>query len=143
MIRPATSADKLPVLRMARDFHAASGMPFRFYPAFAEAIFKACLEDDDRLCLVLDLGGARGVLAAQAAPHSFGPVKVATETMWWIDPAHRGRWAGKMLAPYEAWAHERGCAFINMVGLGSDPLPATLYQRRGYVAAETHFIKPL
>ncbi|RJG46495.1 GNAT family N-acetyltransferase [Mesorhizobium sp. DCY119] len=144
MIRRAVVADKMRVLMMARSFHVAAGLPFALHAAHASLVFDACLTDVDRVCLVYDVDGtAQGVLAAQAGAHPFGPFKVATEIMWWIEPAHRGRAALHMIAAYEAWARERGCSFANLVGLGADPITTKLYERCGYAAAERHFMKPL
>ena len=143
MIRRAVVADKSRCLQLARNFHIASGLPIPFSPAYASLLFDACLRERDRFCLVLDDGGVHGVLAAQAGSLPIAPVKAATELIWWIEPTHRGRSAIAMLEAYEAWARERGCMFANMVGLGSDPLPARLYERRGYIAAERHFMKTL
>lgn len=143
MIRRARTDDKARVLMLARSFHIASGLPIPFNAPYASLLFDACLSEPDRLCLVLDDDDVQGVLAAQAGLLPIAPVKAATELIWWIEPAHRGRSALAMLDAYEAWARERGCVFANMVGLGSDPLPARLYERRGYIAAERHFMKPL
>jgi hypothetical protein len=144
MIRRAIEADKMRVLTMCRAFHAASGVPFPFSAAMADALFRMALIEPDRLCLVFEQGGvARGVLAAQAGTHHLAPVKVASEIVWWIDPAWRGRAALKMLAAYEAWAAERGCAYVSMVGLGRYPAPAELYARRGYEPVELHFLRSL
>jgi GNAT superfamily N-acetyltransferase len=144
MIRVAVPSDKLRVLMLARAFHSAAGLPFPFSAAHADAIFRASLEQEDRLCLVLDVDGvAQGVLVAEAGPHPFGPFKMATEHMWWIEPAYRGRAARQMIADYEAWAKGRGCLFAHLTGLGEDPAAGRLYQRSGYSAAERHFMKLL
>lgn len=144
MIRHARPDDKMRVLVLAREFHRAAGLPFPFSPAHADALFRASIDSDDRLCLVLEVDGAiQGVLAAEAGPHPFGPFKIAGELMWWIEPAHRGRSAVGMISAFEDWARERGCQFVHMVGLGDDPAVGRLYQRRGYSAAERHFMKPL
>lgn len=142
MIRAAVQSDKLRVLVMARAFHAAAGLPFSFSAAHADAIFRASLEHEDRLCLVLDVDGvAQGALVAEAGPHPFGPAKMATELMWWIEPAHRGRAARQMIVEYEEWAKRRGCLFAHLAGLGEDPAAGRLYQRSGYSAVERHFMK--
>ncbi|RKD61562.1 GNAT family N-acetyltransferase [Rhizobium sp. WW_1] len=144
MIRQAHISDRMRVLSMAKAFHAASGVPFPFSPAMADALFCASLSDEDRLCLIYAPDGiARGVLAAQANMHPFAPLKFATEIMWWIDPAFRGYAAVKMLAAYEAWALQRDCQYSSIVGLGSEPAPTNLYLRRGYEPVETHFLKVL
>jgi GNAT superfamily N-acetyltransferase len=95
-------------------------------------------------CLVNDVAGtAQGLLLAVAHEHPFGPVWLARETVWWIDPTHRGRSAIAMLDAYEAWAKGKGCRFAGMAGMGDDPDVARLYLRRGYSAAEKHFLKRL
>lgn len=142
VIRRAEADDKMRVLLMAKAFHAAADVPFPFSPAHADAIFRASLEAEDRLCLVLDVDGmAQGVLVAEAGPHPFGPFKVASELIWWIEPSFRGRFATAMIAQYETWAKGQGCSFAHLVGLGEDPAAGRLYQRRGFRAAERHFVK--
>ena len=88
-------------------------------------------------------GVAQGILMAISFEHHFGPVLLAKETVWWIDPAHRGRAAVQMLDAYEAWAASKKCQFVGMAGMGADPDVAKLYLRRGYRVAETHFLKAL
>ena len=143
MIRQATMADKFRVLLLAKNFHEASGLPIPFNPAYASILFDQFIDDPERLCLVLDRNGVQGVLAAQSGILPIAPVKAATEVIWWIEPDYRGRDAIHMLVAYEAWATDQGCSFVNMVGLGSDPLTAKFYERRGYIAAERHFMKPI
>jgi GNAT superfamily N-acetyltransferase len=144
MIRRAVLADKLRVLGMAKVFHAGSQVPFPFSAPMAEAVFLSMVDDPCSFCLVYEVNGtAHGVLMAQARAHSFAPVKMAFELIFWIDPAYRGRGALLMLNSYEAWACEQGCAFANMVGLGCDPATSGLYERRGYQPVECHFMKPL
>jgi hypothetical protein len=143
MIRRAEPGDKAAVLRMARDFHAASGTALPYSAATASMLFDACLAGGDRLCLVLDVDGAHGTLVAQAGPHHFSPVRIATEIIWWVDPDYRGIDAMRFLPAYEAWARERGCQFASMVGLGSDPAVGRLYELRRYVPAERHYLKTL
>lgn len=144
-IRRAEAGDKGRALLMARDFHRASGVPVPFSPALASLIFDATLSDPDRLCLVLDVDDvARGILAAQAGPHGFAPIRLASEVMFWVDPGHRGTSAAvRMIAAFEDWARSRACHLCHMVGLGSDPAVGRLYARCGYQAAERHFMKSL
>ena len=151
MIRAAVLADQDDVVRLLEHsrqgagFDQADGLTgfsFPFDRGYALQLFLAHLIGM-RCCLVLEAGGAaQGVLMAVADPHPFGPVWLARETVWWIEPAWRGGGAAlRMLQAYEAWARDRGCAFIGMAGMGADPEVAKLYLRRGYRAAETHFLK--
>ena len=151
-VRKAVASDRDRVVILLRDsregagFHDPAGLTgftFPFDPAYASRLFDLHLSHAQALCLVLDIEGrAQGVLMAWASEHPFGPVKLARETVWWIDPAHRGRSAIQMLDAYEAWAFkEAGCQFAGMAGMGDDPVVAKLYERRGYARAETHFLK--
>ncbi len=142
-VRRAQPSDKSRVLMMARSFQAASGLPIPFNAAYASMLYDTLIRNPAMLCLVLDDKGPCGVLAAQSGTLPLAPVKAASELIWWIEPAHRGKAAKLMLDAYEEWAREQGCQFVNMVGLGADPLTTRLYERRGYIAAERHFLKSL
>lgn len=153
MIRPATLADKIRVIELLRDSRVAAGFDrsdgltgfaFAFDPAYAERLFLAHFKAPRACCLVLEVDGeAQGVLMAFAYEHPFGPAWLAKETVWWIDPTHRGRSAIQMLDAYEAWCKDQDCQFAGMAGMGEDPDVRVLYERRGYRAAETHFLKAL
>lgn len=148
MIRAATSSDTARVIELLRASHQAAGFDgsgcfvFPFVEAYAERLFVQHLEMMNGCALVHAVDGrAQGILLAVAHQHPFGPVWLASETVWWIDPNHRGRSAFAMLDAYEAWAREKRCAYAGMAGMGDDPVIAKLYERRGYVTAETHFLK--
>lgn len=154
MIRRAVASDMDRVVALCRDSREGAGFgdpdgltgfTFPFHAAYASRLFMAHVSHRDTCCIVLDHEGvAQGVLMAVASEHPFGPVRFARETLWWIDPKHRGRSAIQMLDAYEAWAfNEQGCQFAGMAGMGGDPDVAKLYERRGYVRAETHFLKRL
>jgi hypothetical protein len=150
MIRPAglndmpRAVELLRASHLAAGFAGSAGFSCPFVPAYAERLFVSHLEMMNACCLALDVAGvAQGLLLAMAYQHRFGPVWLACETVWWIDPAHRGRSAIAMLDAYEAWAGSKGCVFAGMAGMGEDPDVAKLYLRRGYAAAEKHFLKAL
>lgn len=139
VVRRATDEDRLRAVRLLGESHKAAGFSFRFDPARAELLFKRHLVGG----LVLVLGRpAVGLLMASAAEHPFGAGLVAKETVWFIRPEARGRSATKMLDAYEAWAREQGCVAVGMASLASNDV-SRLYERRGFVATETHFLKTL
>lgn len=153
MIRDAQIADKARVVELLRDSRKGAGFDdpagltgfsFAFDREYAERLFLAHLRGST-CCILYDVDGvAHGVLMAIAYEHPFGPVWLARETVWFIDPAHRGgTTALRMLDAYEGWARSRGCQFIGMAGMGYDPDVAALYQRRGYRVAETHYLKAI
>jgi GNAT superfamily N-acetyltransferase len=135
--------------RVGAGFDHADGLTgfvFPFDPDYAERLFLTHLRAPRAMCIVHTAGfdRAEGILMATATEHPFGPVWLARETLWWIDPAHRGgSAAARMLDNYENWSRKQGCRFVGMAGMGNDPLVAKLYQRRGYRVAETHYLLPL
>lgn len=150
MIRPATPADMTEVVRLLKDSREGAGFDrpdgptgfvFPFDPAYAQRLFLLHLTPRC-LCIVHDVDGKpQGVLMASMFEHPFGAILMANETVWWIDVAHRGTAAVRMLAEYEKWWKSQGCKFGGMAGMGKDPVVAKLYERRGYKLAETHYLK--
>lgn len=101
----------------------------------------AAVDSDSTLALVLDLDGLHGALLGSVRQYPLGPTVSAHEDVFWIDPDHRGLWAVKMIAAFEAWAKARGASIIGL----SCPLGTVerLYTRLGYRPAETTFAKGL
>jgi hypothetical protein len=154
MIRLGTTDDLSRAVEMLRDSRAGagfddpqgpSGFVFPFVPACAARLFARYVDAPSMLCLVyeVDDGTVQGLLLAHAFEHDFGPVRLAQERVWWIDPTWRGNAAMRMLDAYERWARVEHCVFAGMAGMGDDPDVAALYLRRGYRAAEKHFLKVL
>lgn len=152
MIRPANINDKeraVELLAQSRigagfdDPNGSTGFTFPFDQVSAERLFMMHIQIPRMVCFIYDVSGqAEGLLMAIAHQHPFGPVWIAKETLWWIDPAHRGGTAAsRMLDAYEKWAMTQGCKFVGMAGMGDDPEVAVLYKRRGYNVAETHYLK--
>jgi GNAT superfamily N-acetyltransferase len=152
-IRRAIVADANRVVELLKASHIAAGFDradgptgfsVPFEPSYAMRLFLAHVTMPRMLALTLDVDGEpQGILMAVAYEHKFGPVWMAGETVWWIDPGHRGISASRMLDDYERWARDVRCAFAGMAGMGEDPDVAKLYRRRGYRVAETHFLKVL
>jgi len=148
MIQTALPMDRDDVIRLLKLSHDAagfahggSGFTFVFDPAYAERLFMTHFLPD-HLILILKLDEmVRGILMAACAEHPFGPVRLAKETVWFIEPDYRGSAAVRMLDQYENWARSSGCRYAGMAGMGEDPDVGKLYLRRGYFAAERHFLK--
>jgi GNAT superfamily N-acetyltransferase len=141
VIRHASADDRLAVIRLLRDSHAAAGWTFPFVAARAEALFKHHVSAPNACCLVMG-DQPQGILMASAFDHPFGAGKVAKETVWYIAPEARGRGAIRMLDAYEAWAQAQGCNLAGMASLTTNDV-SRIYERRGYAAVETHFLKTL
>ncbi len=142
MIRPAELSDRFAMVRMTRDFFEASGLVLPFDAAWVEASIKAWISDEEKLALVLDLEGVRGMLCAAHVMSPLAPVRVSTEQAFWIDPCARGRWALAMLRTYEEWAKAQGCAVAGLASMGGRGADV-IYRRRGFVPSETYYMKEI
>jgi RimJ/RimL family protein N-acetyltransferase len=151
LIRLATLADKNQAIKLLKDsregagFDQAGGFTFPFDPAYAERFFLRHLNNEFSTAIVHDVDGvAQGLLTGIVYEHEYGPVRVAKETMWWIDPAHRGGTAAiKMLDSFERWARAKFAKYVGVAGMGEQPNVGVLYERRGYRPAELHYIKEI
>lgn len=138
-MRHATLVDRVAVIRLLKDSHAAAGFTFPFSAPYADALFRHHLAHG---LVLVTRNPVQGVLMAATFEHPFGAGKWAKETVFYIAPEARGRSALRMLDAYEAWAREQGCTTIGMASLATNDV-SRLYERRGYAPAETHFVKPL
>lgn len=143
MVRFAVVADKAACIRLLRESHEAAGFTFPFQAAYAAALFDGHMNHAHACALVLEHEGhVQGLLMASWFEHPFGAGRYAKETVWYVAPIARGRGAIKMLDAYEAWAREQGCAAVGMASLATNDV-SRLYERRGFMPAETHFLKSL
>lgn len=82
-----------------------------------------------------------GMLAIVVVPHPLTGRTYADEIAWWVEPAHRGGLVGpKMLRSAEQWATTKGANMCKMVAPAGSTVGA-FYERMGYQAVETAFIK--
>ncbi len=140
-VRFATSGDRDRVVALLRESHEAAGFTFPFRAAYADRLFQQHLAST-MACVLIVGQPAQGVLMAYAFEHPFGAGRIAKETVWFVSPEARGRGSIRMLDAYEAWARSVGCVSVGMASLATNDV-SSLYERRGYSAVETHFLKPL
>ncbi|UXT48828.1 GNAT family N-acetyltransferase [Agrobacterium tumefaciens] len=140
-VRFATAEDRDRVVALLRESHEAAGFTFPFQAACADRLFQQHLASDNA-CVLVAGKPAQGVLMAAAFEHPFGAGRIAKETVWFVTPQARGRGAIKMLDSYEEWARSVGCVSAGMASLATNDI-SSLYERRGYSAVETHFMKSL
>ena len=102
-------------------------------------------------CLVLEHGvfyiaeddhGVAGGIALAAVPIIWSGERYADELLWFVYPARRGSSAAaRLLDAAEKWCRQRRLFSLRMVQPASSPAVARLYQRRGYEALETAWLK--
>lgn len=142
-VRHARNSDASAIFDILKQSHAAARWTFPFDAVRAHSLFTSHMQAARACVLVMEREGeVAGLLMANAFDHPFGAGLCASETVWFITEAARGRGALKMLDAYEAWAREQGCAVICMASLASNDVSG-IYTRRGYAPVETHFMKAL
>ncbi|WCK15393.1 GNAT family N-acetyltransferase [Agrobacterium tumefaciens] len=140
-VRFATAEDRDRVVALLRDSHEAAGFTFPFQAAYADQLFQQHMRSP-MACVLVTGERAQGVLMAAASDHPFGVGSIAKETVWYVAPEARGRGAIKMLDAYETWARSVGCVSVGMASLATNDV-SSIYERRGYSAVETHYMKLL
>lgn len=141
-VRLAGSSDRGDCLRLMRAFHDELGQGlFPAEVAYGVALFDRFTTAADHAAFVWESEGVRGLLFAQAGWHDLSPIRVASERLWYVEPSCRARAWRPMLSAFEAWAVDRGCDRLAMVALDGNAAVGRLYQRSGYVAVETHYMK--
>ena len=141
-IREATLEDQAVVLELARAFFRSSSYAeFEGPPAQLEAVFNLVLEHGVVFLAEVD-GDVAGMIALAAIPHLFTGTLYADEVAWFVRPAHRGSSAAaRLLDAAEKWCRQRRLFSLRMVQPASSPAVARFYQRRGYEALETAWLK--
>lgn len=136
-IRLATLNDSALAVKLLLDFHKACDLPFQVTTAWALALFKACVNDKDKIAILKEDGG---ILLGIVGPSMVGPFKQCAEIAWWVDPDKRGG-SLKMLSLYEEWAKENGAKLIEVKSMHKFPETEKIYARLGYEPIETSWVK--
>ena len=142
-IRPAVALDADDLERMARDFVASSpyGALLKLDSSRVRDLIDAMLESEDAMIFVAQGAGGDvvGMIALQVLEHPMSGDQMATELVWWVDPARRGTAGVRLLRIAEMWAKSRGATLLQMVA--PDARVGEFYAAVGYQAAETAYMK--
>lgn len=142
MIRAAAVADIPALVEMATELHASAGLPGRVECDVAAGTLVRLMHEDGALVLVVagGDGGLVGFLAAEVVRTAVSRDLIAVEHGWYCRAAG---WGGRLLARYEVWARERGCAAIRLSSPSRACAAEAVLARAGYAPAETAWIKGL
>lgn len=135
MIRPGTVDDIPWMLGLLEELHAMSGTPVPFNVPAAMAEIAQAIASPDMLCLVVE-----DVAILGAAIASQGGIRIAHERVW---ITRQAGWGRKLMAAYEAWAKEHGCAFVRLNPKMGDERAERLLDRSGYAPVEVSWCKAL
>jgi GNAT superfamily N-acetyltransferase len=135
MIRPGTVDDIPWMLDLLHELHTMSGTPVPFNVPAAMAEIAQAIASPDMLCLVVE-----NVAVLGAAIATQGGIRIAHERVW---ITRKAGWGLRLMAAYEAWAKERGCAFIRLNPKMGDTRTERLLDRSGYAPVEVSWCKAL
>jgi len=135
-IRIATIEDSTQAIRLLLKFHKEAELPFSVNAAFALALFKSCVNDEDKIAIIKDGGILLGIVGNSL----IGPIKQACEIAWYVDPEKRGG-SLEMFKLYEKWATDQGAKLIEAKSLYKFSEVETLYKRLNYQPIEKSWVK--
>lgn len=159
MIREATAADKPRIVEMAARFLLESQYGEIFEHRAAPEKIAALVDSVLRIGAIFvaeegtliegefgpEMGPTRlaGMLAIVVVPHLFTGLPYGDEIAWWVEPEHRNsRIAYKLLRSAEEWATSRGANMVKMSAPAGSKV-GEFYERMGYKAVESAFIKSI
>jgi GNAT superfamily N-acetyltransferase len=144
-IRPATLNDVAEIVTMAEAFAAQTdyGRHITISPSHVASLAESLIQDGSGAVLVAqDRGGAVvGMLALKAFEHPMSGQRIATEFVWWVEPAHRGSAGVRLLKAGEQWARDAGATALQMVA--PNARVGAFYEAVGYQSVETSYVRAL
>ncbi|AFM54649.1 GCN5-related N-acetyltransferase [Celeribacter phage P12053L] len=144
-IREAVEDDLLDCLMLFKQFHKESKLPYSWDAKKTQDIFLATLSMEDVNVLVAETDGEIvGYICCQVIEPLFSSEKVASEIAWFVNKEYRKTSAGfRLMSAYEEWAVGRGAKYIGMAYLEEIADLSKVYKKKGYVKAETHYMKEI
>lgn len=141
-IRPATAEDLDVLITMAEHFLADTVYHQRTAVTLDSLRTSTMLLIDRGVVLMAFDAEQRpiGILAGLAYDHYLANTRMASESVWWVEPCARGSGVAQdLLSAFEAWAVDHGAMTVE---IGSwHPRLDRFYARLGYDPAERIFRK--
>ena len=142
-IREAVEGDLLDCPMLFKQFHKESKLPYSWDAKKTQEVFLATLPMEDVNVFVAETDGEIvGYICCQVMEPLFSSEKVASEIAWFVHKDYRKTSAGfRLMSTYEEWAEGRGAKYIGMAYLEEIADLSKVYKKKGYVKAETHYMK--
>jgi GNAT superfamily N-acetyltransferase len=144
-IRHADDGDVLALLAMAQSFVAQTSYHglIALSLSHLETLTRNVLSSPQgRVWIALDGETPIGMLAMGLFEHPMSGERVASEVVWWVEPAHRGSSCGRrLLRAAEQWAKDQNADLIQMVA--PNARVGRFYEALRYVSVETTYQRRL
>lgn len=144
-----TNADLPAVIRLAKNFHAAS--PYKTLSFDREKVreFAQSIIDSDKTekiaILAMEDDKPVGLIAGYTARPLFSKELISYELMWWVEPEYRHLKHGLLLIQaYEDWALRVGCKYVIGATLGEvfpEKMADKYFESNGFTKAEFAYVK--
>lgn len=126
-----------------KSFFNEGKMPGGFVPsAFIHSWSKLIESGVGAIHASFDGDTITGGIAAILCPNMFNGKTMAVECLWYVLPEYRGQGL-KLFFAFEEWAKRHGATMLSMIHLHAlqPEKLKKLYERMGYHAVETNYIK--
>jgi hypothetical protein len=146
MIRQATVNDLEKLIPMGFKFAEESKLPGKFVPEVWLRNWTNFLSQGVGVVLLSEReGSATGAIAGLMYNDLNDDARILAETFWFTDHNYRGLDGLKLFYAFEGWAKRNGVERLHMAHLSEINAETLrkLYLRRGYISAETFYIKTL
>jgi N-acetylglutamate synthase-like GNAT family acetyltransferase len=142
-IRRATLSDVPAIVALAQAFVAET--PYHLHitldPVKVAAFAEQLIPNPDAFVMVAEgVKGLEGMLAMMMLTHPMSGERVASEVVWWMNPASRGSGV-RLLKQAEQWARSQDAAAMHLVA--PTARVGSFYSKVGYVPVETGYQRRL
>ena len=130
--------------KLVAELYKEGGLPAQCVPDVFRATWTSVM--------TLGTGAILGMFVDNALVGVFGAVRyldpsdgvlTASEFFWYVSKESRGKGGKELLKQFEKWATDAGAKRLivaHLADVGADRL-STLYDKMGYKAIETHYIR--
>lgn len=143
IIRSATKDDMLDCLVLFKQFHRESKLPYGFDVQKTQNVFNETLNIESFKTFVAEKDGDLiGFICCMYMEPLFSTDRVSTDIAWFVSKEHRNSSAGfRLLKQYEEWALQCNIKYVGIAYLERVTDLSKVYEKKGYVKAETHYMK--
>lgn len=141
MIRVATEEDLPLILKLASNFIEAANYQHVTDPDKIKQVISDFLSSPKTEKIII-LYEDFGVIAGSVAEMNLASSKIATESIWWVEPEKRTKEVGtSLLKAFEYWAKQVGAKYVSMACL--DEQVGKVYEKLGYTLTERVYLKEI